>query len=390
MRRTLVSLVILTGAMIGFLPGGAEAADREVRVGVILPLTGDFAQWGEQCRKGLELAIENENERRSTRLELVFADTESTPEGTQSAFRQVTAKGVAAVIGPITTRNTFALIDDLARRPVPLVLPEATGDDLPERSASIFRVCFNNSYQGAAMALFAREELGTARTGVLYDETDAYSREVARAFAEGFTAAGGRVVASFGCAREDRTDYAKELLLFSEAGAQVIALPVLAHPAVAILKQARELGATYAFIGADGWENEPLLAAAGDAAVGNYFTAHFAADAPFHPARAFVERYRKKYPTEMPTSDAALGYDAGLAVADAASRAPDPDDPEDMTDALETVENLPGVTGFITIGPDHQVDKGVVILRTTPTGSSFVRRYPPTGRYLEDDALFMP
>jgi len=364
---------------------------REITVGVILPQSGPNAFWGSETRRGLELAIDHENKRRTVQIKLVFADTLSTPEGTIDALEQVLKQGIMAVIGPITTSNVRVAAKRLEDTPLPLLCSVATGNNLTREYPSLYRICFNNSYQAAAMALFAAEELNAAHAAVLYDETDSYSAEIANDFADAFTATGGSVVVSSGSVRAGRTDYQKELTTIADKKAQIVALPLMASVAVPILKQSRVMKTDLIFIGSDALDNENILKSAGEAASGLYLATHFAADEDYPPTRAFLEKYTKRYPkSPKPTTDAALGYDVGLAFADAASRAAIIEKPDDIAYALQTIENLPGVTGFISIDRDRNVDKGVVITRSTAEGLEFVKRYPPAGIYLNTGDFPVP
>lgn len=393
MKRMLVFVAVcltLTGLCSG-QAGGVRARQPvlgELRVGVVLPETGLYAAWGKESRRGLELAINNENSRRSVKVRLFFADSKSTAEGTREAVREVLMNYVVVLAGPVTTANVRVLAEEVKKTPLSVICPTATGDRLLAENPNLYRVCFSNNYQGAAMALFVSEELGAETAGILYDSTDDYSTEIAEAFREAIEAAEGTILESIGSLREERDDYAEELQALKGAGVKVVALPVMAHQAVSILKQAHEMNVGITFIGGDGWENEGVLKTAGEAGVGHYFAAHFATDENSPPAVSFVERYRKRYPgSQRPSSDSALGYDLGLALADAASRAQVVEKPSDIAIAFGNIENLPGVTGFITVGEDRQVDKGVVILSTTDRGLKFVKRYRRTGVYIDEDLL---
>jgi len=379
--------VALAAASFGQAGRAGRQTGPELRVGVVLPETGRYAEWGKETRRGLELAIDNENSRRSVKVKVFFADSQSTPEGTRKAVEEVSKHYVVVFAGPVTTANVRVVAEAIKDTPVSAICPTATGDKLLAENPNLYRVCFSNNYQAAAMALFAAEELAAEKAGILYDDSDDYSVEIAEAFGEGLEAAGGTVVKSVGTVREDRDDFKEELKALKDAGAKVVALPLMADQAAMILRQAHEMGGGITFIGGDGWENESVLKEAGEAAAGHYFAAHFAVDEGYPPAVSFVERYRKRYPSARPSSDSALGYDLGLALADAASRAAVVEKPDDIAAAFDSIENLPGVTGFITVGEDRQVDKGVVILSTTAKGFKFVKRYRRTGVYLDEDLL---
>ena len=156
MKKMLVFLAVcvaLAVASFGQAVGRGRQAGPELRVGVVLPETGRYAEWGKETRRGLELAVENENSRRSVKVKLFFADTQSTAEGTRDAVAEVFKNYVVVFAGPITTANVRVAAEAIKDTPVSIICPTATGDRLLAENPNLYRVCFSNSYQAAAMAL---------------------------------------------------------------------------------------------------------------------------------------------------------------------------------------------------------------------------------------------
>jgi branched-chain amino acid transport system substrate-binding protein len=77
----------------------------------------------------------------------------------------------------------------------------------------------------------------------------------------------------------------------------------------------------------------------------------------------------------MPGAMAALGYDAAYAIYEAIRLAPEAT-PEAIKNTVNTKLDFRGVTGRIKMNPDRNVEKEIVILEVTPTGSKFRSKIP--------------
>jgi branched-chain amino acid transport system substrate-binding protein len=86
-------------------PAMLRAQPATVKIGVLQPVTGALAQDGEYGRLGAELAIADINAAGGiralggARLEMVFGDARSTPEGGTAEVERMQAEGVVGVVG---------------------------------------------------------------------------------------------------------------------------------------------------------------------------------------------------------------------------------------------------------------------------------------------------
>ena len=103
--RLVLLTVILTAiaAPAAPVPGATESS---AEIGVIIPLSGDLALFGEKLRQGIELAAE----RFPGRVKLHFEDMQNSNAAAASAFRKlVETRRVRAVIGPFGPGPTLTL-----------------------------------------------------------------------------------------------------------------------------------------------------------------------------------------------------------------------------------------------------------------------------------------
>jgi branched-chain amino acid transport system substrate-binding protein len=198
-------------------------------------------------------------------------------------------------------------------------------------------------------------------------------------FTRSFRAKGGEIVIDQNYAEGD-SDFRPQLTAIRGVGAEFILIPGYYTEAGQIARQARELRIALPLIGSDGWESPRLLEIGGEALDGSYYSNAFFAGDPRPLAREFVERYQERY-GDAPDALAALGYDAAKLLADAIGRA-ESVDRRAVRDAIAQTRDFPGVTGDITIGPDRNSIKPIVILKIESGGVTLAARISPEGEVI--------
>lgn len=158
----------------------------EVRIGLVMPLTGSVASVGLQGKAGAEVAIEEINGKGGikslggAKLTLVAADSQGKPEvGATETERLALKENVAAIIGSYQSAVTFPATEVAERYKVPWVVQSAVKDEITERGFKyIFRPCNTSIYDVRemfdAITLLNKEfnVKGPATVGLLYEGTD--------------------------------------------------------------------------------------------------------------------------------------------------------------------------------------------------------------------------
>ena len=359
----------------------SEPIDQTVKVGVIVPETGEVATYGQDTRKGMELALAEVNKTAPVKLELIFRDNESKSGKSQDLMTDlVTLHKVQAVIGAVASSSTLKMIDVAQSQKIPILTPASTDDDVTIGNPYVFRICYTDTYQGKSMARFARDVLHAKHAAVLEDYKSPYSVGLSRNFRDHFTALGGEIVSvrSFGPEDQDFSSHLDSIRKPRDGRVpDVVAVPAYYEPVGRILRQAKEKGLTCTFVGSDGWASPELYKIAGADAKGHYFTNHFASDDPSPQVRGFVEAYEATY-GGPPSALSALGYDAVLALSRAVNNARTLTGPA-IRDAIADIRDLEGVTGRITVDEDGNARKDIIILETGDDRSFFKMRYPVEG-----------
>src|SRR3990167_8003750 len=70
----------------------SESQPGSVKIGAVLPLTGDSAAWGEQGKYGIELAVEEINSKggiNGKNLEVVYEDSQAIPKNAVTSIQKL-------------------------------------------------------------------------------------------------------------------------------------------------------------------------------------------------------------------------------------------------------------------------------------------------------------
>jgi branched-chain amino acid transport system substrate-binding protein len=343
-------------------------AAGSVKVGINMELSGAVATYGEDTVKGIELAIEQLNAAggiNGAQIQVVKYDNKSdAAEATSLGTKLMTEDKVLAVMGPATSGAFKAEIPVAIQNKVPVISGSATADDVTVDASGVkdyaFRICFNDSYQGTAMANFALSNLSKTKAVIIKDSSSDYSKGLAESFTAAFTAGGGTIVSEEAYVAGD-TDFNAVLTKIKGLDFDVIFIPGYYEEAGLIIKQARALGIDVPVLGADGFDSPTLAELAGtDAANNIYFSNHYSSLDQSPVVQDFISAFKTKYGVD-PNAFNALGFDLAKFTCDSIGRA-SAQTGEAVKDALASTKDFEGVTGTFSVGEDHNPIKALVVI----------------------------
>jgi len=350
---------------------GAAAEPETIKIGLNYELSGAVATYGQASVQGVEMAVEEINAAggvKGKKVELVKYDNKSEPaEATTLATKLATQDNVLAIIGPATSGGFKATIPVALKNQVPVVSGSATADDVTVDASGVkeyaFRTCFNDSFQGTAMANYASGKLGAKTVMIIKDNSSDYAKGLAENFTKTFTAAGGTIVGEEAYVAGD-TDFNAILTRVKGQTFDAIYLPGYYQEAGLIIKAARGLGITAPVLGGDGFDSPDLLKLGGAAGLNDvYFTNHYSSLDEDPKVKEFIAAYTKKF-NEAPNAFHALGYDTARFVVDAVNRATAYTGAA-VKDALASTKDFQAVTGTLSVDANHNPVKAIVVVALT-------------------------
>jgi branched-chain amino acid transport system substrate-binding protein len=358
----------------------SAAAQEPIKIGEYACLTGKEASLGTSSHEGTVLAIEHINQAGGVLgrpLVLLTEDTQSKPGESSTSVRKLIARDhVVAVLGEVASSRSLEAAPICQAAKIPMISPGSTNPKVTETGDYIFRVCFIDPFQGPVLAKFALTHLKVRRVAIFSSSTSAYSVGLAKYFRQAFIAGGGEVVAEPKYSEGDK-DFNAQLTAIRATGPDAIFCPGYYNEGALIVKQAHSLGITVPIFGGDSWEAQELIDLGGEAMEGAYLCSHYSPEDPSPRIQQFVAAFRQRYGADRtPDSNASLGYDSAIVLADAIRRAGTTEH-KALRDAIASTKNFDAVTGRITINEKRDASKNAIIVQVRNGHFQFVESVAP-------------
>lgn len=346
--------------------GGNKQSGDTIKLGMNMELSGDVSAYGNQEKEGIEMAVAEINEAGGIdgkQIELITKDNKSnSTEAVSVTTSLATQDQVVAILGPATSGAVKAALPNATKVQVPLVTPSGTDDSITLQDGKVqeyaFRTCFQDSFQGKVLAVYAHETLKTDKAVILGDNSSDYAKGLTKAFKDAYE---GEIVAEENFTKGDK-DFQAVLTKIKDKDFNVMYLPGYYGETGLITKQAREMGIDVPILGPDGFSDPKYVEIAGKKNVNDiYYASHFSTkvDAS-EKVTTFIDAFKTKYGKE-PSSFNALSYDAVYMVKQAIEEQGSADSTA-ITKGLSELKDFEGVTGKMTIDKDHNPEKSAVVL----------------------------
>jgi len=344
---------------------GNKMEGDTIKVGLIASLSGAEKPWGDESKKGAQLAIDQVNEEggiNGKKIELLAEDTGGLPAtGKTATERLVSSKHVLAVLGEVASGVTGPSAEVCQSAGVPIISIGSTRTALSNTGNMFFRVCYTDAFQGAMLAKFAFDDLGLKNVAILTDKQLPYSVGLSDDFRAYFTKLGGTIVAE-DFYEKGTTDFKGQLTNLKAKKPDGLFCSGYFTEIGPIARQRAAVGLDVPMFGGDGWDSTELLNSGGEGIMGSYYSNHYSNLQDREQVKNFVTTFKAKYGAEPANAMGALGYDAALVLIDALKRAKAMDSAS-IRDAISTTSGLEAVSGTITIGPDGNAQKAGLILK---------------------------
>ncbi len=161
------------------LAGVAASAQQPVtiKLGALLPLTGDLQSYGERAGAAVEFAVNEMNQYLEQhngwfRWKLIVEDTQTKPDVAVQKFSSLVAQGVKFIVGPMTSAEVKKVKGPADQQNVLVISPSSTAIELAIPNDNVFRFCPADNVQSKAIGALA-EKLGL-KAVVIIDRADTW------------------------------------------------------------------------------------------------------------------------------------------------------------------------------------------------------------------------
>ena len=352
---------------------------HKLKIGCVLPLSGEGADIGQSVLEGIQLAFNSLNiqdEKNISTLQLVIKD--STGEINSISLLENLAKDedVVVIIGPLFSKTVIASAKIADKHKLPIFSPTASSKNISGISPYIFRNSLTNQIQGKAIADYSINLLNLRRFAVLY-QRDAYGIELENAFEEELKSFGGEIIFSEPF-DPDQSDFASQItaiggikdsdlkklfesgVLRTELGYEAIFVPGSAGSAGLILPELAYYNISdIPILGGNGLNSPDLVRIGGKYAEGVIFVDGFFPSSENPILKEFVERYKVFFSKE-PDIHSANSYDAARIILEIIKNGAK--NREDVKNGLLNLIDYNGVSGITTIQQSGDSEKTLYFL----------------------------
>lgn len=343
MKKSISWLLVLM-LMVGLSACGGKDANV-IRIGLLTPNSGVVAEYGVAVKKAVELGAEEINAAggiNGKKIELINYDTEGDQTKAINLFNKlVSSDKIDALIGPVTSNPALAVAPLAEEEKIPMITPTGTNLKITPERSFVFRTCYTDPYQGEVACRFAVDNLKVKTAAVLYNVGSDYSTGLAEAFQRVADTEGIKITSWEGYNSDDK-DFSAVITKIKENEPDVIFIPDYYGVDGIIAGQIKASGLKSALLGGDGWDG--VLKEFAENAEGAYYASHFSNKDTEKRVKEFVDAYQAKY-DELPSSFAALGYDAMYMMEQAIKEAGEADG-QKIQEKLAAID-YNGVTGHL-------------------------------------------
>lgn len=359
-KRTLLFLVLLLIAVLGTVLAVRYYRREQVqafRIGAILPMSGDAKSYGPWMKNGMTIAQQHVNSggELPQPLEVIFADSESTAEGGERAFKRLVDVDHVDAVVTTTTPVTKALIPLADQRGI-VLFTSATAPGLVDGSPWAFRNASNIKDEVERVMDVAQSDLGVKKIALVY-LNNAVGQWLNGNFRQITGARGMTVVESVSFEKGD-TDFHAQIQKVKAASPDAVYL--YGYNELGLLaKQMRELGLNSRLLGGLDMELPEFVQTGKNAVEGAIYTkSEYNPSNPDPVSQRFVTDYKAAYGTD-PDVYAAVHYDAVMLLARAFKEAGH--DRDKMRQAILSTKGFNGASGVTSFGPSRDASKPITV-----------------------------
>jgi branched-chain amino acid transport system substrate-binding protein len=350
------SRLALAGVAAALSARGASAqASGTVTLGVSAPITGNQAQYGQDIRRGAELAVERLNETKAipnVTFALVVEDSKGDPQEAANVAQKFAARGnITAVVGDFSSTASLAAAPIYQRAGIVMMTPTASHPDITKAGAYIFRNTPIAASEADAVTDWATKDVGLRRIAVV-GRNDDYGRAYGELFRQRSVANGATVVGEEYISA-DTPDLKPLITGLRARRPDGVLLALFQVEAALLFRQSAEMNFRPTYLSGAGLFNPQLITLARAAANGLLLVSTYFPGSDRPQVRAFVDLYRAQHGA-VPSKFVAHAYDGTNMIADAVRRANSAERPR-VRDALAATQGFAGVTGDVSFDANREV-----------------------------------
>ena len=272
---------------------GMGSAMAEILIATAGPMTGQYASFGEQMKRGAEMAVEDINAKGGVlgqKLKLTIGDDACDPKQAVAVANKFVSEGVKFVAGHFCSGSSIPASQVYTEEDILQISPASTNPKLTDEGGpNVFRVCGRDDQQGIVAGTFLADTYGGKNIAILHDKT-AYGKGLADETKKQLNKMGVKE-AMYEAYTAGEKDYSALVSKMKNAKVDVFYLGGYHTEAGLMVRQAREQGYDVQLVSGDALVTDEFWKITGEAGAGTLMT--FSPDPRKNPKAApVVKKFR--------------------------------------------------------------------------------------------------
>lgn len=354
-------VIVMAAAMVVLSTGQpAMAAEDVVKIGLSAPLTGDWAEYGNDFKRSVTMVFDRVNRSggiRGKSVQLVIADSRGDPkESVLIAEKFVADPDIIAEIGDFSSSSCMAAAPVYEAANMTQLSPTSSHMGFTQKGRNMFRVVATQGYEGPYNARWAVKELRKKKLATIYINND-WGVDANKYFVAEAKDLGAQMVAEEAFVPGEK-DFAAILSKLKRMNPDLIYLPTFYADAAAILNQAKRMRFRPVVMANSSLFSQKTIELGGAAVEGIIIPANYFSTDPRPAAQEFTREYKALYGKD-PNQFGALAYDAANLMV-AALHMVGVDDRAKVKEGLTRLRGFQGATGSISYAEGRDPAKELV------------------------------
>lgn len=357
----IVVIILVAWGIYSISVNNQISSDKPIKIGAILPLSGDIANWGDAARKGIDLALKEINESggiNGNNLEVIYEDDQcDKTKAVTAAQKLINVDEVEVIIGPLCSGSVLASAPTAEDAGV-VILGFGSTAAISDAGDYIFRHTYSDAYQGSFLADQISNEFNIKKVDIIYVNND-YGNGLFSGFKEAFENMEGSIV-NEQAYNPETLDFNTILTKIKSSDAEALVIISYGKEGGILVKRARELGIENQIFATDNFGTEEVIASGGGSVESVIFTSSVPPNEESMEVKKFEDNFIELY-NEKPgiLFVSASGYDAVNIVAKAIKDSSY--NGKNIKNYLYSMENYKGISGDISFDEKGDATKDFML-----------------------------
>ncbi len=360
--KIILGIVVLVIIIILIVTFYKPTPKGTVKIGVLTALTGNMAEYGNNIKNGIELAVEEINGGggiNGRQIALFYEDSKCEPMEAVNGFSKLAdTQMLNIVLGTLCSGETLAIAPIANEKKILVISAGASSPEITEAGDYIFRVYPSDDYEAGVAADIIFNKLNRSEVSIIYLNND-YGIALRDVFKKKFVAMGGKILNEESYLQNSK-DFRTQLTKIKEKNPQLIYIIGYPIEGGLLIRQIKELGINTLIFGSSGLKANDFINKGGGAAEGMILAAP--SEVSSGKRQEFVKNYERKFYLN-PGLASDMAYDSVYILKEALTNTKNIEEIKNNLYKIKEFEGASGKFGFDSNGDRVGLEYDLLIIK---------------------------